>query len=142
MKIGNTEINRNNIQLFLIIGLIGVVTYLIIFDKDDGKELRKQSEQRVEELENEINEIRRNQQIAMDSIYYYQQKQKEWDRTDSLRRIELENIEKEKNRYLAEKNKAEQEREEALQKLEDFKENPPKIDDPIFLIKDTKNRLN
>lgn len=141
MKVGNTEINRGNIQFFLIIALIGVITFMIIFDKDEGKEARKQSEQRVEQLEDELVQIRKNQQVAMDSINYYHRKEKEWNKTDSLRSIELKEVQKEKDRYLADKRRAEKERQEAVKKLEDFKKNPPKIDDPINLITDTKNRL-
>ena len=137
----NMKINRNNIQLVLIVCLMVVVTYFIIFDKDNGKGLRTDSENRVEKLEEELKQIQKDKLSIIDSLNYYHEKEKEWDSVDSLRSIELKEAEEKYLFALADKKKAERERIEALNKLEVFKENPPKINDSINLIWDTKNRL-
>jgi chromosome segregation ATPase len=134
------KLNRNNIQLGLIILLIGYLVISNIF-KEDVDPI-SDNKIRIEQLEKERDQIREDRKKLEIELKEFELKEQEWDKTDSLRKIELSNAKKETDRYFKNMKLAEKDRNKAIEKLEEFKNNPTVLKDPIQLITDTKNKIN
>jgi chromosome segregation ATPase len=138
------KVNRSNITTILLFIAIGVITYMLVFNNNNevSRKDRKQTEEKIKELEKRNNELNKELINSYKNIEQYQEKERQWDITDSIRKAELDNAKKETERLERDKIKAQQEREKAQKELEKYKNNPVTPNDLLFLIEDTKKRIN
>ena len=129
-----------NIQTWLLVAAIGVITYLLIFQKNPDPNAGLEAEKKA--LQEQVKQLEEQEKEYQKNIDNLKLKDAEWARKDSLNDIELKNAEKRTAEERAKRMEAQKEREIAQKKLEEFRKNPGKIDDPMELIKDTKKRIN
>lgn len=129
-----------NINTLLNLVLILVVIGLIVFNKSENPNVKLQEEH--DELIEDYKRLEVDVQTQKDSTIYYKNRDMNWIKQDSVKNVEIENQKLITEKYRKDKVRAERDRKKAEKQLKDFKKNPPKNDDPIDLIQDTKKLID
>lgn len=134
------KVNKSNLLLILVIVLIGIIVGMFIFNKRPNPSTGLETERDI--LLEQKEELQKQIDNQKDSVIFYKEKDREWIEKDSLKDIEIAEAQAESKAQKERALRAERDRKKSQKELEEFRKNPPTINDPIDLIIDTKKRID